>query len=498
MNTAKSSTTSSNVPDTLGTSTRRFTAPLVLKIVGAFGVMAVLLVALTFFNLFNLNQSKDASQKALDLKTFALSTQRLHEALLSEHDSVLNTVYTGQIDPNLATYQTNFNIAFSDLAARKLPVGPISLAHETLRQLYANIVSAIQAGQTSEARNLWQIADTQAKKLQEMIDVQVQAANNSSIEATKQADQVQSDAVGITLWLALLAFVFIGSVGYFVIVRVLAPLRVLNHNLNQLLWSQTEHLTDRLNQLQAEINTNNDMLTTVRHDLKSPLSSIKNLAELATILQPNLDTDVKENLQKIIETADSSVSTISSVLSRREQHLDLQTVPLEALVDKVLQLMDLRFYSVQRKVEADEWVMDPGLMEHALLNLMSNARKFSMSGVGVGVRKVRKPGTVDTQELELWVWNDGAVINGEDRVEIFKPGKQTAEGKRAGGHGLGLSIVKSIAERHHGRVTVDSHEKIGTTFRIFLPVLTVSEPAPTSKPPLVETASTSDSQLVSY
>src|SRR5690349_18358100 len=100
MNTVKSSTSFSNIPDTVGTNTRRFTAPLVLKIVGAFGVLAVMLVALTFFNLFNLNQGKDASQKALDLESFALTTQRLHEALLNEHDSVLNTIYTGKPDPD--------------------------------------------------------------------------------------------------------------------------------------------------------------------------------------------------------------------------------------------------------------------------------------------------------------------------------------------------------------------------------------------------------------
>ena len=54
----------------------------------------ILLVALTLFNLFNLNQGKDASQKALDLETFALSTQRLREALLNEQSNVLNMVYT--------------------------------------------------------------------------------------------------------------------------------------------------------------------------------------------------------------------------------------------------------------------------------------------------------------------------------------------------------------------------------------------------------------------
>jgi signal transduction histidine kinase len=156
----------------------------------------------------------------------------------------------------------------------------------------------------------------------------------------------------------------------------------------------------------------------------------------------------------------------------------------------VLRLVDLSLYSVQRKVEVEEWAMDRTLMEHALLNLVSNARKFAASGVGVGVRKTRKAGTVDEDELELWVWNDGAIISHGDRQEIFKPGKQTDEGKKAGGHGLGLSIVKSIAERHHGRVIVDSHEKIGTTFRIFIPEQEMSVKPAAPKPVLVEQTDT--------
>ncbi len=284
------------------------------------------------------------------------------------------------------------------------------------------------------------------------------------------SDQAHTAASSLILWLALLAFILMGLFIFYLLASVLTPLRLLNANLSHLLWQQTEHLTDRLNLLQTEINFNNENLVTVQHDLKSPFSTIKNLAEVCTIIQPTLDPEVKESLNDIIKVADTSVSSMVQVLNRREQKLNLQLIQLGALLEKVLQLVDLRGYNIQLKVETPEWLLDPALMEHALLNLVSNARKFSHRVITAGacLRKVENPENLE-DELEFWVSNDGAFIPPEDLSEIFKPGKQTAEGKRAGGHGLGLAIVKSFAEQHHGRVTVESDPQKGTTFHIFIP-----------------------------
>lgn len=477
MNFAKNSITSTFSKDHIGDSTSRFTRPLVLKVIGAFAVMVVMLLILTSVALFNISQGKESSRMALKLQTEANLTQRLRESLVSERFSVLNTLYTGIIDPNLEVYRNNLARASRELLELGVETYSLELVHEKLRKQYTEVIETNIVGNPAQARSLWQTVDVEAEQLLKLVDARLDRANKQAIEATLQADRVQNQASGFTIGVSVVAFVVLILVIAFVVITVLAPLRVLNQNLTDLLWTQTEHLTDRINIMQAEISLNNETLTTVRHDLKSPLSSIRGLAELCTILQPNLTNDVQENLEKIIEISDGSVDTIGAVLARREQQLELQPVPLNRLVDKVLQLVDLRYYNVQRKVEAEEWVLDPTLMEHALLNLISNARKFSSQGIGVGVRSIRKAGTVDTEELELWVWNDGAVINAEDRNEIFKYGKQTAEGKKAGGHGLGLYIVKAIAERHHGRVTVESHEKIGTTFRVFIPRLEPTTPA---------------------
>ncbi len=457
--------------DNIGTSTSRFTEPLVLKVIAAFVLMLAVLVILTIVSLYNINQGKDSSHQALDQQTTANQLQRLREALVNERVSLLNTLYTGQSDPRLSQHEDDFQQEINILVTRNELVYPLIVVHDYLKEFYTRIISTNEAGRTAEARALWEEAEAEIQKLLGLLDTRLNLANSQAMSAATRSDTVQTEAAQATLWLALVVGLIGGLVVAFVMSSVIGPLRRLNDNLTQLLWKQTGHLTDQLNVLQAEVNINRDMLTTVRHDLKSPLSSIKGLAELSTILHPDLPEDVYENLDKVIEMADLSVATISEVLARREQQLELKPVNLSGMVDKVLQLVDLRGYSVQRNIEAREWTIDPSLMEHALLNLLSNARKFSLQGIGVGLRTIRKPGTVDTEELEVWVWNDGALINAEDRAEIFKPGKQTAEGKQVGGHGLGLYIVKSIVERHHGRVTVESHEKKGTTFHLYLPRL---------------------------
>ena len=489
----KSIQTNAAPTDNIDNSTSRYTRPLILKVVGTFAVVFGLLIIFTIFALFNLNQGKDTTHNALALQTKANDYQFLRSAIVNERVSILNTLYTGMPDPNLAKYQNDFDAEQRDLIVdQDTDIYALANAHTEFRNNYNAIITIFMQGNANQARQMWLAADAQAQNLINQVDQRLNTVNTDAFNASTKADQVENDAAGSTLWLAVICFFMMAGLIYFAVSSVIGPLRLLNQNLSQLLWTQTEHLTDQLNMAQADINVNNDMLTTVRHDLKSPLSSIKGLAELSTILQPNLEADVKANLDKIVEMADTSVTTISDVLTRREQKLDLQTVQVDQLVDKVLQLVDLRYYHVQRSVETESWVMDRGLMEHALLNLVSNARKFSDRGLGVGVRKVRKAGTVDTEELELWVWNDGAVITAEDRNEVFKPGKQTAEGKKAGGHGLGLYIVKSIAERHHGRVAVESHEKIGTTFRIYIPKLEIDKDKAGGKPNLSVTEKVDD------
>lgn len=451
--------------------TQNLTTPIIIKITGAFVVLSLMIVSLAIFSIVNINEVKNAGIKAQEAEDQHQAATAIYNDVLDEQNNYLLSLENNLTSDNYKKYVQNFNNDVNPLIGQAPLIMQILPSHTILVNLISSAMTNLKAGNLTQARATQSEVEKLSSNLLDLINQVSQQKSNQALAARQKAINGSNGSSGFMLLLAFITLMLTGIIVWFVIVKVLAPLRLLNERLTQLLWGQTEHLTERLNLLQYESANYNEMLTAVRHDLKSPLSSIKGLAELSLILHPELEGELLENLTGIIEVSDSSVTLISSILARRETRLDLCEVNVGELVDKVLQLVDLRYYTVQRKVEITEAVIDPGLMEHALLNLISNARKFSAGGMGVGVQRIRKPGTADTQEIEFWVWNDGAVINGEQKNEIFKPGVQTEEGKQVGGHGLGLAIVKNIAELHHGRVSVDSHIKVGTTFRITIPTL---------------------------
>jgi signal transduction histidine kinase len=465
--------------------TGTFTSPIIVKILLAFAVMTLLGVIISLFALFNISHSNDNLSEALELQQAVNRVQQVRALLTEQQQQAEQVLFQGQNSERFNQLRDTLSYRyFYDVVQHTFDLDQLFNQEKAFLTLFDQSLQQPKEARLKDEPNIrGQLSNFTNQMLQtvQTLDTTFSELGRNKLE---EMSKNQQDAFSTTLVLSLLALLIMIGLIWFVLAKVIQPLNQMNVQLSQLLWSQNEHLTEQLNILQQEINTNNVMMTTVRHDLKAPLSNMKSLAELSLITRPDLPTDIEQNLQKIIEVSDKSVDTISNLLARREVALNVQPVSLPELIDKVLQLVDLRWFNITRKVDATEAVIDPGLMEHALLNLVSNARKFSGGGIGIGANLVRKAGTVDEEELELWVWNDGAVISAGDREEIFKPGKQLEAGKKAGGHGLGLAIVKSIAERHHGRVTVESHEKKGTTFRIIVPLIKVEEaqPSPTVIP----------------
>jgi|GEM_PF-2138287 len=461
------------------------TKPLIGKIFIAFSLMIVLLATISISALISLNQTSNARNYSIKLERQSQHLRGLQNQVLAYQAITSSANFNKDTLEAIRQIQSAFDVYIYNLQALDFDAFPLMTAHNELTAQLGQVSRALNDDNPNKVKESLNSAQTPINQLIKLLSTAIPEREQAARRATDEAETVQQNGVGTVVVITLTALLLSVGAFFFIIQKVVRPLGGLNHHLNELLWTQTEHLTDRLNHLQADIDHNNEMLIAVRHDLKAPLSSIKGLAELSVIMQPNLDNETIGNLAEIVKVSDKGVDMVSNILAHHESQLDLHMVNLGELVDKLLSLVDLRLYDVQRKVEVTQAVFDPALMEHALLNLISNARKFCQSGIAVGTRKVRRAGTLDEYEIELYVWNDGALINAADRLEIFKPGKQTEEGKKAGGHGLGLAIVKSVAERHHGRVTVDSHEKVGTTFRIFLPEI-ILESSFTSNPPVIQ------------
>jgi signal transduction histidine kinase len=468
--------------------TAGLTLPLKLKLWLVFGgfmalfVILALTVGWLFWRLSGVNQA------TVDQQIRAERTQQLHKAFAGEQSAIQRLLLQGQFDVNkpvssfeFAYYSITFenNLFLIKQEPNQLPISLIikdlEERHFNLLNKFSLLIADLQAKTLERALSRWAENEPFVEDLTARLISFSEDQNRLAEQQKRTLEQVQTESL---IWLIILAS--IGGILLAVLIwlanrSVIIPMGRLNVKLGQLLYSQTTRLTDRLNLLEHENDSQLQKVSAARHDLKLPLSNIRNSAELTLICETDLSPDARQNLKDIIETSDTSANLINSLLARNDNRLYLQETDLANLVWRVIELVDLRDYKVNTRLELVKAVFDRELIEHVLLNLLSNARKFSEGGIAIGTRLVttgkdplQKGGE---EEVELWVWNDGPVIPPHERSIIFRAGVQTDIGRKSGGHGLGLAIVKSLIERHGGRVAVESHEKVGTTFRVFLPNL---------------------------
>lgn len=110
---------------------------------------------------------------------------------------------------------------------------------------------------------------------------------------------------------------------------------------------------------------------------------------------------------------------------------------------------------------------DRKALRQITLNLLSNAIKFTPKGGRVLVR-----GDIEDGKLRIGVVDNGAGMSAAELEKIGRPFEQANAGKTtdARGSGLGLSLVKSLAELHHGRLEISSQKSIGTTAEVYVPL----------------------------
>ena len=115
-------------------------------------------------------------------------------------------------------------------------------------------------------------------------------------------------------------------------------------------------------------------------------------------------------------------------------------------------------------------------MVQVLVNLVSNAHKYTPEGGHILVAAERSPNRWDPQGVaevvHIWVQDDGIGISQEDQKKIFQKffRSDDARAREAPGTGLGLNITKSLVEMQGGRIWFESEYRKGTTFHFTVPV----------------------------
>lgn len=225
--------------------------------------------------------------------------------------------------------------------------------------------------------------------------------------------------------------------------------------------------------LRQERDLREAFVSTLTHDLRTPLQAARMSAELL-IRQPSDATRVVTLSARIADHIDRTANMIQGLLDAHRigagerlplkiQHCQLRPLLLETLEEANTVHGDRCVLSLITEVEG-YW--DPDVLRRIVENLADNALKYGAAGTVVTVSVEEH---VDT--ICLKVHNDGEPITHDEQVQLFTPFKRgasaTTNGKR--GWGVGLTFVRGAAEAHGGYVSVRSEAGHGTTFSVTLP-----------------------------
>ena len=216
-----------------------------------------------------------------------------------------------------------------------------------------------------------------------------------------------------------------------------------------------------------------EVISTVSHELRSPLTSVKGYTSLLLNRWDRLGEDQKRMmLEQVHHDADRVTRLVTELLdiSRlesgrlvlRRQMIDL--VPLVNGVREKVRMMETRLVADVRFPENFPQVYaDPDKIEQVLTNLVENAAKYA------DPRSMRVTGAFENGQATVAVADKGEGIPDSDLPRVFTKFFRRAE-TRPTGSGLGLWISRGLVEAHGGRLIVESEVGRGSVFRFTRPV----------------------------
>jgi signal transduction histidine kinase len=231
-------------------------------------------------------------------------------------------------------------------------------------------------------------------------------------------------------------------------------------------------------ELEAASRHKSEFLANMSHELRTPLNAILGFSEiLAQGMFGGVNDKQAEYLRDILDSGHHLLALINDILDLSKieagrMELELSEFDLPQAILNSLTLVRERalrrgiglHHAIDDRLAAIR--ADERKIKQVLLNLLSNALKFTPEGGRVEVRVAQAPGWA-----EVSVADTGVGIAPEDQEAVFEEFRQVgAAEKKAEGTGLGLALSRKFVELHGGRIWVESEPGRGSTFTFALPV----------------------------
>jgi len=243
-----------------------------------------------------------------------------------------------------------------------------------------------------------------------------------------------------------------------------------------------------LARLESAVNEIKRFTADASHELRSPLSFMRTVAELA-LRNWQADAASRRAFEEIVEECGKASRLLEDMLTLAradsgDAHLDFELVDIADVVtavrDKARLLAEKHRHTLTVSLKGDRPVWgDYASLYRLLWILIENAVKFTPAPGSINLTL-----SATAEKVTVAVQDNGIGISATDLPNIFHrfyradPSRSQVEGS-----GLGLAIAKRIVEMHHARLSVESQENAGSIFEIEFPVSTVGCPLSASMPP---------------
>ncbi|NQU63678.1 MAG: HAMP domain-containing histidine kinase [SAR324 cluster bacterium] len=293
------------------------------------------------------------------------------------------------------------------------------------------------------------------------------------------------------LWFVFPILLIGFAAGSFLTFRAMQPIRKINQTVQKIITTgrmnervperkehgELDQLAKLFNQMltknESLIQAMRDSLDNLAHDLKTPMTRLRGIAELS-LRDPENHEGCLTALADCMEESEKTVSLLNTIMDISEaeagaMHLTLELVSLPEVVQSVCDLYefvaeDKNIAITQNRIAQIEVIADKNRLQQAFANLLDNAIKYSPpnSTIEIGVAQ-----TADQTCISFKDYGIGIDPQDHDRIwdRLYRGDRSRSEK----GVGLGLSFVKAIVKAHHGTVRVTSQPQQGSTFEILLP-----------------------------
>jgi PAS domain S-box-containing protein len=222
--------------------------------------------------------------------------------------------------------------------------------------------------------------------------------------------------------------------------------------------------------------TKNDVISLVSHEMRTPLTAIQGMTELlaAYDVEPVRRREMNLAINDEVKRLTRMISGYLDItrLESGATEMRLSPVRAESLLERILILLEP--VAAQRQIrllssfppDLPPFLADADLLSRAVENLVSNAIKYSSDGTAVAISA-----RAEEEYIAIEVADHGYGIPAADLERVFEKFYRVPRVQDAGvpGTGLGLALVREIAELHHGAVSVRSEVNQGSTFTLRIP-----------------------------